>query len=396
MSINLNKILNNIIVILLAFFVYRKLGGQMPIPATFALLVAVLIKLFPLKGKDINLTKLDVIYFSLPFVLLFGCIYTDNVSYGLAKASTVFIIIASFLIIRSTIYKYFFNFSIYIILFSTLYVLELYFTYGSFFELLANADHRFRLGWDEEGNSGSASPISIPRFICISLIAFFFICNYKKKVFITYFYLTVPYVMFAILILFLSGTKSPLFAIFISFFTIYFYDFKWKYLTVITLTAASVFVSYFFISFQPGVFKSDFFEYRFLNMGLAIEDRLFQANRALSDFDAYIFLFGDGTGNFSYAKTGQLIRDYPHNIIVELLFENGILAVLLFLTFVAFAVYRGVSTLFFETRVISILCVFFFVTACFSGDLISNSLLFGFITLLFYVRSHNENFIHNS
>ena len=44
----------------------------------------------------------------------------------------------------------------------------------------------------------------------------------------------------------------------------------------------------------------------------------------------FVFLFGTGIGSFGYEWTGVDMRLYPHNIILEILFELGFIGLLIF------------------------------------------------------------------
>ncbi len=48
------------------------------------------------------------------------------------------------------------------------------------------------------------------------------------------------------------------------------------------------------------------------------------------------FLFGYGTGSFGYITTGADIRLYPHNIILEIWFELGLVGLLVFLVWIVY------------------------------------------------------------
>lgn len=52
-------------------------------------------------------------------------------------------------------------------------------------------------------------------------------------------------------------------------------------------------------------------------------------------------LLGYGIGSFSYVTSGEDRRGYPHNIFLEIWFENGLLAVSMFIAFLFLIIYLG-------------------------------------------------------
>lgn len=99
-------------------------------------------------------------------------------------------------------------------------------------------------------------------------------------------------------------------------------------------------------------------------------------------------IWGAGTGQFGMAVTGQDIRLYPHNIILELAAETGILGVLVFVTMIGVSLAEG----FIRLRgkgLTEIIAKYLLVATCFnllnamvSGDINDNRILFTFIALL--------------
>ena len=102
------------------------------------------------------------------------------------------------------------------------------------------------------------------------------------------------------------------------------------------------------------------------------------------------FIFGAGTGNFAYLYNKRDTRDYPHNIFSEILYENGIIAMIFIfiMSFYAFYILRNSQHSL--TIGYAMMYLYFLFNSLFSGDLISNNFVFGF--WIFMILSYkNEN-----
>lgn len=88
--------------------------------------------------------------------------------------------------------------------------------------------------------------------------------------------------------------------------------------------------------------------------------------------------FGNGIGSFGILYTGTDVREYPHNIFLEVLFELGIVALILF------CVFLFLPFLYKRLVVFKVLVLYFLLNALKSGDLVGLWLLFFFIGLLVF------------
>lgn len=100
-------------------------------------------------------------------------------------------------------------------------------------------------------------------------------------------------------------------------------------------------------------------------------------------------IWGTGTGQFGIAVTGEDIRLYPHNILLELGAETGIIGVLVFLSMIGFAFAKGVDCLHrgkgatkTVTRYLLVAAFFALLNAMISGDINDNRVLFTLVGLL--------------
>ena len=100
-------------------------------------------------------------------------------------------------------------------------------------------------------------------------------------------------------------------------------------------------------------------------------------------------IWGGGTGQFGVAVAGEDIRLYPHNIVLELGAETGIIGVLGFVTMIGLAFTKGFICLHSEKGFAKIVARYLLVAGCFallnamvSGDINDNRILFTLVGLL--------------
>lgn len=100
-------------------------------------------------------------------------------------------------------------------------------------------------------------------------------------------------------------------------------------------------------------------------------------------------LIGNGIGSFSLFYNGTDIRDYPHNICLEILSELGILGFGVFVSLIGTSLYNGLIV--FKNKfkeidslqiVLLLVFLYLFINANVSGSLNDNRLMFTFISLL--------------
>ena len=123
-----------------------------------------------------------------------------------------------------------------------------------------------------------------------------------------------------------------------------------------------------------------YFEYRFFDFETYQNDRPSLFKMALEDIDEKSLILGKGTGNFGYLITSQDVKQYPHNIFVEILYENGLLGLLFFLFLLIKALFRNKREYFISTNSYLIITVYYFLlNAQVTGDFDVNSALFVFL-----------------
>lgn len=99
-------------------------------------------------------------------------------------------------------------------------------------------------------------------------------------------------------------------------------------------------------------------------------------------------VWGSGVGQFSIAVTGEDVRLYPHNILLELGAETGLVGVFFFVVMVGIAFVKPLATLKSQmgltkitTRYLLTTLSFTLMNAMVSGDLNDNRILFTYIAL---------------
>lgn len=111
--------------------------------------------------------------------------------------------------------------------------------------------------------------------------------------------------------------------------------------------------------------------------------------RAAIDMWAKSPIWGNGTGQFGVAVTGEDIRLYPHNIVLELGAEIGLIGVLVFVTMIGIAFAKGFSCLRSEGGLAKAVARYLLTIGCFallnamvSGDINDNRMLFTLVALI--------------
>ena len=109
-------------------------------------------------------------------------------------------------------------------------------------------------------------------------------------------------------------------------------------------------------------------------------------------------IWGNGAGQFAVAVTGHDVREYPHNIILELGAEIGLVGVLVFVTMIGVAFTRGFRYFYYgkglakiAMRYLLVASFFVLFNAMVSGDINDNRVLFSTVALLSAVPPFQQN-----
>ncbi len=228
---------------------------------------------------------------------------------------------------------------------------------------------------------GVINPIWISRFSGFFILLIFVFKLYKSK--------TLQFLFSLILfsIIFLSGSKGPLLALLISFIYL-----NVRYIKVIALVLISFILL--FTALPSDNLILFFFKKRFLTLNpnqvelteLIEGDRLDLFITTVTNFfnlNILKIFSGIGIGNSSFLYFNSLINErwYPHNSLLEILYESGPFFLLIFLYGLFIIIFKSVN------KNISVFVLYFFINSFFSGDLPLNSYLFLFIFI--YLRNKN-------
>ncbi len=384
-----NKKIGKAIVFLVSLAIYLKYGGKF-IPFVNVLLVALFVIFLSIvrivKEKKINVSRKILAFLAFVILLLLGVIWSDAPFYGFIKALNVFMTLVAFFVSFSSIREHYKLFLVFNFLFFLLFLISLYVEYGFVTELMGSITRRFRLGWDD---SGAFHPIAISRYLGLSILSSLFLLLLwgTKRIFLSIFCILM--VLIAFIYMFFSGTKAPILALGLSGLLVLAgskminKDVKRIVFLFSFAVFFGVFVAYQQVrsNFDDGMLE--FIEYRFFDADSALSDRSHQNQRALSKIKGIEIIIGHGTGDFGYEYTRSDERDYPHNIMSEIIYENGLFPFVLFV----FTIFLSVWVVFFSNSIFVVLIAsfsnYFFINALFSGDLISNNLALGFAMLLF-------------
>jgi len=386
-----SKYWEKIVLVLFSLIFYQKYGGSFfaVLPLSIYVLIILTIILFFRKDKKIKHNFWFLLLFIFFLNMFTSLLWTNALFYGMQKVILVSLTIVTFYAIFPIVMRNILFFIKVNIVFFMIYLINLYIQYGFFDQLSAMLNVRFRLGWDDEGSP--LNPIGIARYLLYGYINiglyFFMVRNSEKSNILLRYLLFIPIVV-GIVYLFFTGTKAPILA-FVSSVLLYIYINKHisgKFKIVLLLMPLVMYLSYSSINLfnQNSITQAqeEYIEYRYLNVDAALFDRAMQNERALTKIEGAMILFGAGSGDFGYLYTKEDVRDYPHNIFSEILYENGIINLLIFLSFIFYSLFltRKNKSIHLAFSIISF--NYFLINSLFSGDLINNNLLFGFLVFM--------------
>jgi hypothetical protein len=215
---------------------------------------------------------------------------------------------------------------------------------------------------------GLDNPIWFSRFIGMLLLVI--LCFSKIKMSNLFFFSIT--VLIAFLLLFGAGSRGPLVAVLITFFTKLSYFKSKKFVLSIVLTSLLVIILGFL--FVGGyMFETDFY---------SLYGRLELFNN-FSDYN-FQYLKGTGIGSYSLLLLGKDEILYPHNIFLEIFSENGLIGLLLFF-YILFLFFKS-----FQPNIVHLLCLYYLISSLVSGDLPGNNNLFILLFLSLYAHNNEQ------
>jgi len=238
------------------------------------------------------------------------------------------------------------------------------------------------LGFVEESDSyGGLNPIWIARYLGFLFLMALFIAKKESRNLFLYGYMTVLF-----LYMITAGSKGPIIALLggcLIFFASE--DISVNIKTIFFLIL--IFLVFILLLNAIDFFSSSFFIERYSGKNTSAEEREVLIDVALQFSGVLSFLFGTGTGNFGYVINHKDARRYPHNIVAELYFENGIISlVILVLIYISVLKYHKLIFKSRKLRMLFAMFIYFGLNSMFSGDLLVNEYFFIFFLLFHFEK----------
>jgi O-antigen ligase len=304
-------------------------GLDYTVLCAFLLLIIMLFYFFKNRGKLSSLMNVPVVVFLLLcLVLLLGATYTSAPIYGWEKSLRVTVLGSIALLSPLCFILQVQRLKEFIVI---LFVVGLIISIGT---VIAPHAGVYREGAEWRGSFLEADPLESATRVAVALIIAFYFCilsesTLKTKILMLF---LMPFMLLAII---LTGSRGPFLGVFISFAAAFIIARKKLSrasfpLAFIVVIAAVV---YMFVKLPEeqthriaNLFKSRY------ETGEAVETRTGPFGWVLKN-SWKSPVWGNGTGAFAmdYAQVDR--REYPHNVFLELLYENGIIGVVLLLMF---------------------------------------------------------------
>jgi hypothetical protein len=379
---NNGKTFQYFIIILLGYFIFTHHYKGVIYIDTIIIAIVIIILLFIRHKTDLKfiLERNNLKFYALILWLLIGIFYTNAPNYGMTK---LYKFIGFYLlgIFTAKIVTENLNFFLKtMVVFLLIMILDFFYVNRSFNEFISHVSVTSRV---EEfgGTSGFKSGIEVSRYIAFTIIIIFI--SFKERLFNNLWKLiSSMLVIFGLIFMALMGSKGPLISMFItfSFLAILYIKNRTKAILYFIAPILLLLFIYFFQDFILSHLTSDlseYFFYRYFNIE-KFTDRPDLFTMALSNINHIII--GEGTGNFGFLWFGTDIDGYPHNIFLELFYENGIIGLLIFLSLLFSTLWRSIHLKIRINRILFTSSILYFLFASMtSGDIIGNPLLFIFL-----------------
>ena len=288
----------------------------------FALMVATSVFRF-LSGQPMKVGAPFIIAYAVVVVLwMVGISYSRAPLYG---ASKTFLVAAYFLILGIVIYNliddlvaaksFIYGLGVGSITLVCITMVQV----GNPIELLQTVSRFFRLRFGEGGN-----PIMLARHLALAATIILTILAVRRKWIDLIWGL--PFGLLALVYLLATGSKGPLLALLIACVCtpILLMQGVIKRLGLVALVVGCTLLStVMLMEFMPKAFIQERFIEKVENLSLRLPAYKMAAN-AIMDSDPVALLVGHGTGDFGYLELNKDDRAYPHNMLLEVLYENGL------------------------------------------------------------------------
>lgn len=342
----------------------------------------------------------------IPFIIFISYIFltitwTSTFEYGYIKAINLLGLNIFFIGTALMIIKDFYKFNIFIVIGLLLSILIIFVGIGSPGEVLARLAIIGRLGGVED----SVGIIGISRYLGFSNLCVYYVftrtkTKFVKGLLIVIFMLSTTYMIF-------SGTRGGIYGFIISFLFILFHRAKGadkRFSYGIVIMVLGVLLYFLFEQFSGDIF------YNFVMDRLNSESgniRLMIFKDTILGYFNLNFLhkiIGAGSGSASTVimnSTGAVTtqgfhRVYPHNILLEILYEYGLIGLILFVWVCILPIILTFKLR--QTNFASIFLmgywIFWFFNSMVSGDILANYFLFG-ISIILMVNYNSRIYLRD-
>jgi len=202
--------------------------------------------------------------------------------------------------------------------------------YGNPYSVLKSASRFFRLQLGSGGN-----PIMTSRYLGLSVITFVYFILVRKSILLKASSFLFASVAFMYMVS--TGSKGPMASLLLSLLVFVFFATKYRKTCAITLIVCGVISGFLLLMLLPPEFISQRFFSKIENLSGRLPVLLNTINY-LFHADFIQLLLGHGLGDFGFFSLGRDTRMYPHNIFIEILFETGMVGLILFLWWVLYPV----------------------------------------------------------
>ena len=290
--------------------------------AFFAFIIAAFIFLF-LTGQPIRAgSSLLLSYMALGIFLAVGILYSRAPVYGATKT---ILVVSYFWALGTVIYNLVDDISVAkaflngLVVGGVLLIGITAMAFGNPIDMISGANRYFRLRFGEEGN-----PIMLARHLALAITMLFTYVAMRRKWKDLLWCL--PIGALGLMYLVATGSKGPMLALLVSFICAPFLLIK----GIVARLSATVLVVGLFLLLAMGlleVLPKGFVEERFVEKTQNLSLRLpayKEAIHTIETSDPLALVIGHGTGDFGYLDLGKDGRAYPHNVLLEVAYENGL------------------------------------------------------------------------
>lgn len=349
------------------YFIYIPISIYLPV----SIILTVFLLVLDLKKIVNSLLNFHLIILIFYIVLIISYFYSSSYTYGSEKLQVIvswgFLYILNLNgISRNPV---FFLKSLFVS--CSLFLLLLLIKFGNPQDLVATVlTSGYRIGEETKDELISLNPIWIGRVLGLLILLTWIL--FKNRL------ILYSITIISSLFIFASGSRGVIIALFVVFY-LFIKDIRLKYLFLIGFIIIGIFIFY-LVDIEN--------EY--------LTDRISLSNKSssqrvdlitdnfyyFSELRIFDLFFGYGLGSTGIILSGNDVRNYPHNIFVEVFSDTGIFGVLI-LSVLVYQPFRSFSfsNSIFGLKGFFLIYLFFFINSMFSGDLISNNILLLFLIL---------------